>query len=85
MAFDFSRSHVAKNGFREPYLPGNRKRFDGSLEDVQKVHGQLSQVLLCRDVVYLNGFISAGYAAVRVGTTGSTAESFGLILLLRTY
>jgi len=39
MTFEFSGSHVTKYGFHEPYLPTNRKRFDSSLEDIQKTHG----------------------------------------------
>ena len=54
MAFDFSRSHVAKDGFREPYLSGNRKRFDSSLEDIQKMRGQLSHVLPTSGYGFLN-------------------------------
>src|ERR1700730_2541769 len=45
MALEFWGSHVAKNGFREPSLSTNRKRFDSSLEDIQKTHGQISHVL----------------------------------------
>lgn len=45
MAFEFSGSHVTKDGLHEPYFSANRKRFDSSLEDIQKTHGQLSHVL----------------------------------------